>query len=121
MADTRSTRALLALAGLLGAAGVGLAAAAAHRGGDDSAMNAALLLGIHAAALVGLSSHGGPFVRVGAMLAAGVALFSGDIAARAFLGTRLFPMAAPIGGTLMILAWLGVAATALLAGDRDNS
>ena len=33
-------------------------------------------------------------------------LFSGDIAARTLWGVRLFPMAAPIGGSTMIIGWL---------------
>jgi uncharacterized membrane protein YgdD (TMEM256/DUF423 family) len=39
----------------------------------------------------------------------GTFLFSGDIALRAFSGHRLFPMAAPMGGSLMIVAWLSFA------------
>jgi uncharacterized membrane protein YgdD (TMEM256/DUF423 family) len=46
-------------------------------------------------------------------LALGVTLFSGDLTARAFLGTSLFPMAAPSGGVLMMAGWLGVAVSGL--------
>jgi uncharacterized membrane protein YgdD (TMEM256/DUF423 family) len=42
-------------------------------------------------------------------LLVGVSLFSGDIALRTFTGNRLFPMAAPTGGTTMIIGWLIVA------------
>jgi uncharacterized membrane protein YgdD (TMEM256/DUF423 family) len=45
----------------------------------------------------------------------GGALFSGDIAMRAFVGDRLFPMAAPTGGTLLLGGWLILAAAALAA------
>jgi uncharacterized membrane protein YgdD (TMEM256/DUF423 family) len=39
-----------------------------------------------------------------------VTLFSGDIAVRTLMGQRLFPMAAPIGGSTMIAGWLVLAA-----------
>jgi len=39
----------------------------------------------------------------------GTLLFSGDLTARAFAGGRLFPMAAPSGGSLMILSWIALA------------
>jgi uncharacterized membrane protein YgdD (TMEM256/DUF423 family) len=45
-------------------------------------------------------------------------LFSADIALRAFAGYRLFPMAAPAGGTLLIIAWLAVALAGLLAAAK---
>ena len=44
------------------------------------------------------------------ILLVGVTLFSGDIAARTLWGHRLFPMAAPIGGSTMIIGWLVLAA-----------
>ncbi|HLJ69958.1 MAG TPA: DUF423 domain-containing protein [Roseiarcus sp.] len=112
--------ALAALASLMGAAGVGLAAAAAHgRGADGLARIAALFLILHAAALLGLAAlavqfAGGRLRR--ALLACSFGLgcaailFSADLAARALAGGRLFPMAAPIGGTGMILFWLALAA-----------
>jgi uncharacterized membrane protein YgdD (TMEM256/DUF423 family) len=45
-------------------------------------------------------------------LAVGALLFAGDLAARHFLDTRLFPMAAPAGGMAMIAGWLLVAISA---------
>src|SRR5262249_39668466 len=45
----------------------------------------------------------------------GSALFAGDVALRAFVGYRLFPMAAPTGGVVLILAWLALAVAAILA------
>jgi uncharacterized membrane protein YgdD (TMEM256/DUF423 family) len=50
----------------------------------------------------------------------GAFLFSGDIALRAFAGHRLFPMAAPIGGTVLIAAWLALAAAAIAALVRTS-
>jgi uncharacterized membrane protein YgdD (TMEM256/DUF423 family) len=106
-------RLLLAAAGLLGAAGVGLAAAAAHRGGANLDIAANLLM-IHAAAVAALALAGrGPLLLGGAsLLALGVSLFSGDIAMRAFAESRLFPMAAPSGGVAMIVGWLALTAAA---------
>ncbi len=43
----------------------------------------------------------------------GGVLFSGDIAMRAFLGHRLFAMAAPSGGVILIIGWLALAAAGL--------
>ena len=45
----------------------------------------------------------------------GAALFAADVAARAYLGHRLFPFAAPTGGMIMIASWLGLIAAALAA------
>jgi uncharacterized membrane protein YgdD (TMEM256/DUF423 family) len=46
-------------------------------------------------------------------------LFSGDLALRAFAGHRLFPMAAPTGGIILIAAWLALAAAAVIALIRS--
>jgi uncharacterized membrane protein YgdD (TMEM256/DUF423 family) len=48
----------------------------------------------------------------------GAALFSGDIALRVFAGHRLFAMAAPTGGTILIAAWLALAGVAICALTR---
>jgi uncharacterized membrane protein YgdD (TMEM256/DUF423 family) len=116
------TSALLVLAGLMGACGVGLAAAAAHGTSAAGLDSAAWLLLFHATAVLGAASLIGqhllwrPLALV-AMLCfvAGGALFAGDIAMRAFAGQRLFPMAAPTGGTLLLIGWLVLAAAALAA------
>jgi len=84
------------------------------------------MLLFHAAALVGgaaLYQQGGlgrPLLL--AVLIAwivGAALFSGDVTLRAFAGHRLFPMAAPTGGIILIAAWLGLAAAAVAALVRS--
>jgi uncharacterized membrane protein YgdD (TMEM256/DUF423 family) len=49
----------------------------------------------------------------------GGVLFSADVALRAFAGHRLFPMAAPTGGTILILAWLVLAVAAIGAVARN--
>jgi uncharacterized membrane protein YgdD (TMEM256/DUF423 family) len=40
---------------------------------------------------------------------AGVTLFAADLAARVYMGGKLFPFAAPMGGGLTILAWVTLA------------
>jgi uncharacterized membrane protein YgdD (TMEM256/DUF423 family) len=98
----------------MGAAGVGAAARAAH-GGGELLQPAALLLMVHATAILALGSSVGhtPLGLVAmAGMAAGTLVFAGDIAMRTFQGTALFPMAAPIGGSTVILAWLVAAAAA---------
>jgi uncharacterized membrane protein YgdD (TMEM256/DUF423 family) len=113
---------LLILAGLMGAAGIVLAAAAAHGAPGAGLDSAGYMLLFHAVALLGgvallqqalLSKPVGAVALCG--LAFGAVLFAGDVAARAYLGTRLFPMAAPTGGTVMIASWLALALAALLA------
>jgi uncharacterized membrane protein YgdD (TMEM256/DUF423 family) len=107
----------------MGAAGIVLAAAGAHIALGAGLDGAASMLLFHAAAVVG----GAALIQQGslwrplalAVLAAwvlGAALFSGDIGLRAFTAHRLFPFAAPSGGFVLIAAWLGLAAAALLRG-----
>ena len=114
--------ALLVLAGLMGAAGVVLAAASAHGAPGTGLDSAGYLLLFHAAAALGGVAllHQGMLSRTVGLIALcgfvlGGALFAGDVAARAYLGTRLFPMAAPAGGMILIAAWLSLALAALLA------
>ncbi|WP_457936355.1 DUF423 domain-containing protein [Mesorhizobium sp. 10J20-29] len=106
---------LIAIAGLSGAAGVALSAAAAHSAGPNLGIAASFLLA-HAPVFLAVGMLGGNRVmRSGtAALLLGVLLFCGDLVMRDYAGTRLFPMAAPAGGTIMILGWLGIAASALL-------
>ncbi|RUU71109.1 DUF423 domain-containing protein, partial [Mesorhizobium sp. M7A.F.Ca.MR.362.00.0.0] len=54
-------------------------------------------------------------LRIGSLiLLVGLLLFCGDLLARDFIGSRLFPLSAPIGGTLLITGWLAIAASALV-------
>jgi uncharacterized membrane protein YgdD (TMEM256/DUF423 family) len=110
-----SSRPLLFAAGLLGASGVALSAAAAHQGIANVATAASFLL-MHAPAFLALSLLGGNRLRsLGSWtLLIGLVIFAGDLLARVYLATRLFPMAAPSGGVLMIGGWLVVAASALV-------
>jgi len=113
--DTYS-RILLLVAGLLGAAGIAAAAAASHAG-DARILGALALIALtQAPALVALAllGSGNRVLRIAAVLIAlGAVLFSADLAARHFLGARLFPMSAPFGGVAMIAGWLALAVAAL--------
>jgi len=113
---------LIALAGLMGAAGIVLTAAGAHGKPGVGLDSAGYLLLIHAVAVVAgvAAARQGIVLRpLGAVaiwgFALGAGLFAADVAARAYLGTRLFPFAAPAGGTILILSWLVLAAAALRA------
>ena len=117
---------LIVLAGLMGAAGVVLAAVGAHLASAAGLDSAAYMLLFHAVAVIG----GVALVQQGllwrplallvlAAWALGAALFSGDIAMRAFTAHRLFPMAAPTGGVILIGAWLALTAVAIVAIVRS--
>ncbi len=111
----------------MGASGVALAAAAAHAAPGAGLDSAAYLLLFHAAAILGaagLANQGllwSP-LTIPAMsgFVLGGALFAGDVSMRTFAGHRLFAMAAPIGGSLLILAWLILAAAALVIMVRGR-
>ncbi len=122
MVIQRSIPVLYALSGILGAFGVGAAAAAAHTGGSGNLQTASLFLMVHATALVGIASaaaSGKMPLRLtlfsGAVLALGTMLFSGDLALRGLMQAKLFVMAAPIGGTLMITGWALLAVSGIVA------
>ncbi|QRM56465.1 DUF423 domain-containing protein [Sinorhizobium sp. BG8] len=110
-------------AGLMGIAGVVSAAAASHVGGDPR-----LLAGVsamclaHAPALIALYAAW-PSLRTAPisvlLIAAGTALFAGDLTMRHFTGEGLFPMSAPTGGFMMMAGWLAVSAGALF-GERKG-
>jgi uncharacterized membrane protein YgdD (TMEM256/DUF423 family) len=111
---------VIALAGLMGAAGVVLAAAGAHAAPNAGLDSAAYLLLFHAAAALG-----GIALVQQALLwrpltivvlfgwIVGASLFAGDVAFRAFAAHRLFPFAAPAGGVILIAAWLLLVAAAV--------
>ena len=109
---------LALVAALMGAGGVALAAASTHAGGGDLGRTSAQFLILHAAALLGAAAlarastprRAGRLLVAGSGLALGTLLFSADLAQRAFAGAKLFPFAAPMGGSLMILSWLALAA-----------
>lgn len=122
-----ATRLLLIAAGLMGATGVAFAALASHRYAGTSLSVAATMLSLHAPAVITVAiGRKGAFLadlpaRVAAWgLVVGTALFSGDLAVRTFAGTAPFPMAAPVGGMVMIAAWLGVALAGAMGGRREG-
>ena len=109
---------LAVLAALMGASGVALAAASTHAGGGELGRTAAEFLVLHAAALMGVTAatrktsprRARGLLLAGSALAVGTLLFAGDLTKLAFTGSRLFPFAAPTGGSLMILSWIALAA-----------
>jgi uncharacterized membrane protein YgdD (TMEM256/DUF423 family) len=108
---------ILLASGLMGLSGVALAAAASHSGDNHLLGSASTMCLAHAPVLLGLYLANTRFrtaTLAALILALGTIVFAGDLVARHFLGDRLFPFAAPLGGTLMMLGWLAVAAGALL-------
>jgi uncharacterized membrane protein YgdD (TMEM256/DUF423 family) len=121
MSATAWDRTLVALGALAGLAGVALSAAAAHVTGPGSLDTAARFLLFHAPALLALAVLAATGIvhprlarAAGLALALGLVLFSGDLTARALLGSPLFPMAAPSGGVVLMLGWASIALAALL-------
>ena len=122
----RADLGIAAAAGLMGAAGVALAAVAAHRLPTPAMASAAQMLMVHAVAVLAISAwavrsvNAAGWWRVAArVMLLGTALFAGDIALRGFEAGQLFPMAAPIGGSLTIFAWVLVAVAAAVEWRRS--
>ena len=112
---------VLSAAGLVGAAGVALAAVAAHKLESPSLATAATMLMIHATAVVAILAvamrldRAGVWIGAAAIMLAAVALFSGAVTYQAFVGAPFIKGAAPTGGTLLIASWIAVA----LLGIRE--
>jgi len=122
----RADLGIAAAAGLMGAAGVALAAVAVHRLPTPAMASAAQMLMVHAVAVLAISAwavrsvNAAGWWRVAArVMLLGTALFAGDIALRGFEAGQLFPMAAPIGGSLTIFAWVLVALAAAVEWWRS--
>ena len=112
MTDDLPSRLLVLAGGLAGAAGVALSAAAAH--GDAEFIGTAASISLaHAPAILAIGLLGANRVlRAGGLvLVLGLLVFCGDLVMRHYTGARLFPFAAPIGGSLLILGWLVVVAS----------
>jgi uncharacterized membrane protein YgdD (TMEM256/DUF423 family) len=123
-----ASRIHLFLASLMGASGVALWAMAAHRAGGASMVTAAQFLLLHAAAVIGLTACRKQSLintwtaSLGVSgLILGTVLFSGDLAMRTLAGGGMFLMAAPIGGSLLIAAWVVVAVSALVRTKDPTS
>ena len=118
--ERRLFRILIVLAAVMGADGVMLAAASAHQPDATRLASASSMLLFHALAVlaaVALAERDVIHVRIGIAAALGfflaAALFAGDLTMRQYAGHSLFPMAAPTGGTLLIVSWLVLAVAAL--------
>jgi uncharacterized membrane protein YgdD (TMEM256/DUF423 family) len=112
-------RILIILAAIMGADGVILAAASAHQPNATRLASASSMLLFHALAVlavVALTERGIIHVRIGMTAAWGfvvaATLFASDLMLRQYAGHGLFPMAAPTGGTLLIVSWLVLAVAA---------
>ena len=122
----RSPLVLAGVAALMGAAGVALAAAGVHANGGELAERGALFLLLHAAAALAIAAHARnapasarALVVVGFVMEASAILFSTELAMHVFPGERIFPFAAPIGGTTMLLAWIALAVVFAIASWRE--
>lgn len=114
---------LVALSGLLGAAGVALAASAAHVEDSTALRAAAELAMVHAVAGIAVSLVAGrsglrfptlwAIAAYGLVLGAGV--FTAAVAGGVLADIRV-PMVAPVGGSLTIMSWLGVVVAAVAEG-----
>ena len=117
MNGTLVRHAALLLAGLLGAAGVGLSALAAHGENMQFVGTAATMCLAQAPALLSLFA-GWDRIRTAGLAAIliglGCLLFAGDLLFWTAYGHGLFPMSAPTGGVMMILGWLVVGIGAFL-------
>jgi uncharacterized membrane protein YgdD (TMEM256/DUF423 family) len=119
MMGSRRLRILVILAAIMGADGVMLAAAAAHQPDALRLASASSMLLFHATAVlaaVALVERGIARAGIGITAAFGFvvasALFAGDLTMRQYAGHSLFPLAAPTGGTLLIVSWLALAVAA---------
>ena len=117
--ERRLFRILIVLAAVMGADGVILAAASAHQPDATRLASASSMLLFHGLAVlaaVALAERGVIHSRIGIAAAWGFviasALFAGDLTMRQYAGRGLFPMAAPTGGTLLIVSWIALAVAA---------
>lgn len=115
-------RALIVIAGLMGAAGIVLAALGAHGGDLPRLASASSMLLFHAPVILSVlllrdRQLVQRYVAVVAAIgfAAGGILFAADLTIRDLAGHALFAMAAPTGGTILIGAWLLLAFAGLVA------
>jgi uncharacterized membrane protein YgdD (TMEM256/DUF423 family) len=111
------SRLSIAVAGVLGAVGVTAAAGATHLG-DTRILGALSLIALtQAPAVLALALLAGRHwsTRIATVLiGVGALLFSADLAAIHFWGASALPIAAPVGGTAMILGWLVLIPAAFL-------
>lgn len=117
-------RILAACGALFGAAGLAALSAGAHVDSGGNYTTAGWMLMVHAGPVVFLGTVA-PFTTVWRRLVllfmiAGTVIFAGDVSYRTYAGESLFPMAAPTGGTLLILAWIALALVLLLVSSGQR-
>ena len=124
---------LLAIAGFLGALGVGLGAFGAHAlAGRLSAADLATFETsaryqmYHALALVGLAAWldrrpSARLILAARALILGVAIFSGSLYLLVLTGQRWLGAVTPLGGVALIVGWLAVAAAGLGAATERGA
>ncbi|MEO1207178.1 MAG: DUF423 domain-containing protein [Pseudomonadota bacterium] len=111
---------LIALAGLLGGSGVALAAIAAHVQDTVVIRAAAELAMVHAVAVIALvafaknAKYTVIWTIVTAAMLVGAALFASAVTLASLADFKPIPGAAPIGGSLTILSWVGVFAAGMM-------
>jgi len=117
MRNDVGARILLFAAGLAGMSGVMAAAAASHGGESRNLAAIAAICLSHGPALLalGLSGHSRVLRIAGFLLGAGTLVFAADLGVREWTGQGLFPGAAPLGGGVMILGWVGIAVAGAMA------
>lgn len=122
---------MVAMGGIFGAIGVASAAAASHSDTTGLLGPASVMLLAHAPALIALYAAKAhiQFVSLAAViLTLGTILFTSDLAVNfvnrtginqsGLLPDGIFPMAAPIGGVLMIAGWLVIIVCSFFAVRR---
>lgn len=122
---------MLAIGGTFGALGVASAAAASHSDTTGLLAPASAMLLAHAPVLIALYAARTHISFVGAaaiILSLGTLVFTGDLAVGyanamnllpdGLLIDGLFPMAAPMGGVLMIAGWLVIIVCAFFPKGR---
>ncbi len=127
MQTGRTASVLIAIAGVLGATGVSLAAAAAHVASSEAVRAAAEIAMVHSAAAIGISAFA-PHTTLPAMwrwiaaaMLLGAALFTATVGLGALGDYRPIPILAPVGGTLTILAWVAVAVAGIFEAATAGS
>ncbi|MGA2288333.1 DUF423 domain-containing protein [Bradyrhizobium sp.] len=116
---SRVLRILVILAAIMGADGVILAAASAHQADATRLAAASSMLLFHSTAVLAAAAlcergiiHRGIGIAAASGFVIAAALFAGDLSLRQYAGHSLFPLAAPTGGTLLIVSWLTLAVAA---------
>lgn len=113
---------LLVVAGLVGAVGVAAAAGSSHMAESRNLAGIAAICLSHGPALLalGLFANSRMLLIAGWVLAAGTLVFVGDLGLREWVGSGLFPGAAPLGGGGMLLGWACVAVAGFFVPDRKK-